>query len=123
MHGHAHDPGLIIPSLTLPSALPQPTAYGQTLGELSILLAGPTGAGKTALVEFLADADDVVDVGEWEDLPGPGRHARVLHASTDWIEERDPHGLERFEGSSNVRFVELGGFSSSDNVRSRASLL
>ena len=116
-HNHDHeaahdDAGLIIPSLTLPSALRQPTAYGQTLGDLSILLVGPSGAGKTALAEFLADADDVVDSVDWEDIDG----GRVLRVSTDWIEEHDPHGLERFEGSCNVSFTELDGFSSTDSV-------
>ena len=115
--GQPPDTALVIPSLTLPSALPRPTAYGQTLGELSLLFVGPSGAGKTALAEFLVEADDVVDVGHWEDMPCQGRRARVLHASTDWIEERDAHGLERLEGSSNVRFIELDGFNSSDSVR------
>ncbi|PAV18180.1 hypothetical protein PNOK_0666600 [Pyrrhoderma noxium] len=105
------DAGLIIPSLTLPAALPQPTPYGQTLGELSLMLVGPAGAGKTMLAEFLADSDDIVDVLEWEDVEG----GRILHASTDWVEEHDPHGLERFEGSSNLSFFELDGFSSSEN--------
>lgn len=65
------------------------------------------------LAEFLADSDDIVDVLEWEDVEG----GRILHASTDWVEEHDPHGLERFEGSSNLSFFELDGFSSSENVR------
>ncbi|EJC99567.1 uncharacterized protein FOMMEDRAFT_170237 [Fomitiporia mediterranea MF3/22] len=107
---HVHDsgPGLIIPSLTLPSALQHPTPYGQTLGDLSLLLVGPSGSGKTALAEFLADADDVVDSVEWEDIQG----GRVLRVSTDWIEEHDAHGLERFEGTANVSFTELDGFDS-----------
>ncbi|KAL5492874.1 hypothetical protein ACEPAI_4322 [Sanghuangporus weigelae] len=100
-----HD-GLIIPSLTLPSKLQQPTPYGQTLGDLSLLLVGPSGGGKTALAEFLADGDEILDVSEWEDIDG----GRVLRASTDWIEEYDPHGLERFEGAENVSFTELDGF-------------
>lgn len=104
--------GLIIPSLSLPSALQRPTPHGQTLGELNLLVLGPRGVGKTALAEFLAECDDVVDVGEWEE-EGAGR---VLYASTDWIEEHDLHGLERFEGTKNVRIMELQGFSMSDDV-------
>ncbi|THH05941.1 hypothetical protein EW145_g4427 [Phellinidium pouzarii] len=107
--GHGHDAGLVIPSLTLPSALPQPTPYGQGLGDAAFILIGPTNAGAGALAEFLADADDVVDAAAWEPVPG-GVGARVLRASTDWIEERDQHGLERFEGTANVSFLELDGF-------------
>ena len=44
------------------------------------------------------------------------RKARILHASTDWLEERDPHGLERFEGTKNVSFVELESFGVSESV-------
>lgn len=108
---HEHD-GLIIPSLTLPSKLQQPTPLGQTLGDLSFLLVGPKGGGKTSLAEFLADSDDIVDASDWEDIDG----GRILHASTDWIEEHDPHGLERFEGSENVSFTELDGFDYTENV-------
>lgn len=68
------------------------------------------------MAEFLTDADDIVDVGMWEDMPSP-LNSSFLRASTDWIEEHDQHGLERFEGSSNVCLVELDGFSPSDNVR------
>ncbi|KAI5117684.1 hypothetical protein M0805_003474 [Coniferiporia weirii] len=110
-YGHDHDVGLIIPSLALPPALPRPTAYGQVLGEATFLFVGPLGAGTSALAEFLADAEDVVDAGAWQSLAGGGR---VLRASTDWIEERDLHGLERFEGTANISFLELEGFDAAE---------
>ncbi|KAH8112844.1 hypothetical protein DFH11DRAFT_1689732 [Phellopilus nigrolimitatus] len=111
-HDHGHDTGLIIPSLTLPHALDQPTPYGQTLGEVSLLLVGPAGAGTAHLAAFLADMDDVLDAGAWEPVEGGG--ARILRCSTDWIEERDPHGLERFEGTANVSFLEFDGFDAAE---------
>ncbi|KAI6096031.1 hypothetical protein EDD16DRAFT_1777979 [Pisolithus croceorrhizus] len=66
--------GLIIPSLTLPAALPQPTQYGRTLGGIRLFITG----------------EDVVDPGIWEETD----EGSVLRASTDWVEHRDPHGLE-----------------------------
>ena len=112
--------GLIIPSLTLPAALRSPTAFGQTLGEVSVLIVGPKGSGKTALAEYIVDAEDVVDVSAWEKLPGRdeanGGGGKLLRASTDWLEERDAHGLERFEGTKNVVVVELNGFERSESV-------
>lgn len=120
-HSHAHsdqlsasNAGLIIPSLTLPAALQRPSSYGQTLGEVNLLFLGPEGSGKTALADFITECDDVVDVSEWEDF----EDGRVLHASSDWIEEHDMHGLERFEGTKNIRIVELKGFNVSDDVSS-----
>lgn len=136
---------LIIPSLTLPAPVPQPTAHGQTLGEVTLLLVGNAERGRSgarALAEFLADADDVVDVCDWEDFDDEDdgesegevdghagevsdngqkggvrrRNARVLHASTDWLEERDLHGLERYEGRKNVAFVELEDIHDSESV-------
>ena len=108
--------GLIIPSLTLPAALRSPTTFGQTLGEISVLLVGPKGAGKTALAEYIVDAEDVVDVSEWGQLSGEGESGKVLRASTDWLEERDAHGLERFDGTKNVVVVELNGFERLESV-------
>lgn len=136
-HGNGHDDvgaatsGFIIPSLSLPAALPQPTPYGQALGDVTFLLLGPAGAGTSSLAEFLADVDDIVDVAAWETIPAPkqpnasqnangatsGRGTRVLRASTDWLEERDAHGLERFEGSANVTFIELDSFDAAEKVR------
>ena len=101
-----------MPSLTLPAQLEQPTAYGRTLGDVSFLLVGPSGGGKTALAEFLIDGDDIVDAGDWEDIDG----GRMLRASSYWLEEHDPHGLERFEGAENVTFTELDGFDYTEDV-------
>lgn len=111
--------GFIIPSLALPAALPHPTAYGQALGDASFLILGPAGANTGILAEYLADADDIVDVAAWETVEpegSGGSRARVLRASTDWIEECDAHGLERFEGTANVALVELDSFDAAEKV-------
>lgn len=47
------------------------------------------------------DNEDVVEVGTWSD-------EGVLHASTDWIERRDAHGMEKYEGRANVEVVCVG---------------
>ncbi|KAI6165295.1 hypothetical protein EDD17DRAFT_1438254, partial [Pisolithus thermaeus] len=47
---------------------------------------------------LLDDNEDVVDPGIWEETD----EGSVLRASTDWVEHRDPHGLEKFEPSRNV---------------------
>lgn len=102
--------GLIIPSLTLPSALRRPTAYGQTIGDLRILVLGNKGTGKTYLANLLLeDNDAVVDFGCWEET----EHGKVLYASTDWIEHKDAHGLEKYEPTRNVEIIELSSY----NVR------
>ncbi|KAI6126798.1 hypothetical protein F5141DRAFT_357138 [Pisolithus sp. B1] len=101
---HAKDStqGLIIPSLTLPAALPQPTQYGRTLGGIRLFITGE-GADDHDLVSslLLDDNEDVVDPGIWEET----NEGSVLRASTDWVEHRDPHGLEKFEPSRNVEIV------------------
>ena len=101
---HAREPtqGLIIPSLTLPEALPRPTQYGKTLGDVRLLVIGDA-ADDHALVSslLLDDNEDVVDTGDWEAI----RDGSVLHASTDWIEHKDAHGLEKFEPSRNVELI------------------
>ncbi|KAL4071712.1 hypothetical protein V8B97DRAFT_1896522 [Scleroderma yunnanense] len=108
-HSHAHPDhtkdttqGLIIPSLTLPEALPQPTQYGKTLGDIRLIIIGD-GAEDHDFVSslLLDDNEDVVDRGIWEDT----NNGSFLYASTDWIEHRDPHGLERFEPARNVEVV------------------
>jgi len=59
---------LIIPSLTLRSALRRPTPFGQTSGTLRLLVLGAQGAGKSFLTcLLLEDNEDVVEVGTWED--------------------------------------------------------
>lgn len=94
----------------LPTALRRPTAYGQTLGDLRLIVVGD-GAAEVAR-SLLDDSinEDLVDVGSWEAWDGEGEGAEVLRASTDWIEHRDAHGLEKFEAARNV---EIAAFSSS----------
>ncbi|KAF5384432.1 hypothetical protein D9615_003466 [Tricholomella constricta] len=114
-HPHARDTtqGLVIPSLTLPAALRRPTPYGQTVGDLRILVLGSKGAGKSFLSGLLLeDNEDVVEVGIWEDA----EYGRVIHASTDWVEHRDAHGLEKFEPTRNVEIVELPGYDHTTNT-------
>jgi hypothetical protein len=106
--------GLIIPSLTLPSPLRRPTPYGQTLGDLRLLVVGSRGSGKTYLSGMLVeDNEDVVEVSSWEDADDG---CSVLYASTDWIEHRDAHGLEKFEPSRNVEIIKLPGYEQHDDV-------
>ncbi|KAF9452130.1 hypothetical protein P691DRAFT_805661 [Macrolepiota fuliginosa MF-IS2] len=106
-HLRAFTEGLIIPSLTLPSALRRPTAHGQTIGDLRILVLGNRGAGKTFLTGLLLeDNEAVVEVGNWEDID----YGKVLCASTDWIEHRDAHGLEKYEPTRNIEIIELPGY-------------
>ena len=101
--------GLIIPSLTLPDALRRPTPFGQTLGDLRLLVLGAQGAGKSFLTGLLMeDNEDVVEVGTWED--SDDHTGKVLKASTDWVEVKDGLGLERFEPLRNVEIVELPGY-------------
>ncbi|KAI0357711.1 hypothetical protein OH77DRAFT_1421803 [Trametes cingulata] len=107
--------GLVIPSLMLPSPSRRPTPYGQTLGELRLLLLGPRGADMSALASQLVDDnEDVVEVGLWEEEGRENTHARgkkaTLRASTSWIEHRDAHGLERIEPARNVELVELPSY-------------
>lgn len=119
---------LIIPSLTLPSALRRPTPFGQTLGQLRLLVLGAQGAGKSFLTGLLLeDNEDVIEVGTWEDwepgleCTGAGEdsglcYGKILHASTDWIERKDAFGLERFEPTRNVHIVELPGYNHDADV-------
>ncbi|KAI0061129.1 hypothetical protein BV25DRAFT_795376 [Artomyces pyxidatus] len=95
-HPHDHDHELVIPSLTLPAALRQPTQYGKTLGDVRLLVLRD-GA---ALASMLFDGnEDVVDVAAAAD-------GAVIRASTDWLEHRDAHGLEKFEPAHNVEIVD-----------------
>lgn len=122
VHGKLHtrfgEHGLIIPSLTLPDALRRPTPFGQTLGNLKVLVLGGQGAGKSFLTGLLLeDNEDVVDVGTWEDWNGGSdSYGKVLRASTDWVEQRDVFGLERYEPTRNVEIVELPGYSHDADV-------
>ncbi|KAL6298945.1 hypothetical protein BKA93DRAFT_708155, partial [Sparassis latifolia] len=110
--------GLIIPSLTLPSAGRHPTPYGQTLGDLRLLFLAPRFAGITARAltsALLDDNDDVVEIDGWEqgvDAAADG----VLRASTHWLEQHDAHGLEHFEPARNVELVELTPYDLGDDA-------
>jgi len=82
----------------------------------------------------LADEEyeDYVEVGAWDDRDfireygeplydnGKGK-ARALHISTDWIEHRDAHGLEKHEPTKNIELLHLPDYDhnhdSSDVVR------
>ena len=91
--------GLVIPSLTLPSPLKRSSSYGQTIGNLRLLVVGSSKEHARSIIEaLLDDNEDVVEVGLWS-------REDVLSASTDWIEKKDAHGLERYEGRENVEFV------------------
>jgi len=58
------------------------------------------------------DNEDIVEVSSWED----GEYGcSVLHASTDWIEHSDAHGLEKFEPSKNVEIIKLPGYEHHDD--------
>ncbi|GJE93162.1 hypothetical protein PsYK624_093210 [Phanerochaete sordida] len=106
-HEQPHDASLIIPSLALPAPLRRPAPYGQALGGVRVLVLGAAGAGADAAVRaFAEEEDDVVEV-HWEDAEVAGVRARVLRLSTDWIEHRDAHGLEKHEPSRNVEVVLL----------------
>lgn len=121
--GSEHDKGdssLIIPSLTLPSPLRRPTPYGQGLGQVRLLVLGRQGQSTASILDAFADVEceDIVDVGQWEahgstdSLPA----SRSLKVSTDWIDHRDAHGLERHEPSRNVELVHLPEYGIDDNV-------
>ncbi|KAI9060036.1 hypothetical protein FKP32DRAFT_1668357 [Trametes sanguinea] len=116
--------GLVIPSLTLPSPSRRPTPYGQTLGELRLLVLSPRGVDASAIASQLVDDnEDVVEVGIWEEesyVSGGSRGKRkaVLHASTHWVEHRDAHGLDRIEPARNVEIVELPPFDTHSEVDS-----
>lgn len=114
--------GLVIPSLVLPSPSRRPTAYGQTLGEVRLLLLAPRGVDASAIASQLVDDnEDVVEVGLWEQANsreggGRGKQKAVLRVSTDWVEHRDRHGLERVEPARNVEIIELPSYDTYSEV-------
>ena len=118
-HIHAaHEPPeddalrLVIPSLSLPAALPHPSPYGQTLGDLKLLLLGSSGIGKTTLANLLLESnDDIVHVSGWE--------GNVLTASTDWLDHEDSAGLEKSDPALNVQITELPGYDPQGDVSQR----
>ena len=117
--------GLVIPSLTLPSPSRRPTAYGQTLGDVRLLLLGPRGVDMAAIASQLVDDnEDVVEVGLWEEDRNENRTTRgkrkaLLHVSTHWVEYRDGHGLERVEPARNVEIIQLPPYDYYSEVRFR----
>lgn len=97
------------------------------MGDLRVIVFGANGTGKRFLDSLLLeDNGHVVEVGSWEDFTGTDgiddvdaaengllgnrEGIKVLRASTDWIEHRDAHGLEKFEPLRNVEFVEVLGY-------------
>lgn len=99
----------------LPEAVGRPTPYGQTVGDVRLLVLGSKGAGKAFVTGLLLeDNEDVVDVGTWEDA----ECGRLLRASTDWVEHRDAHGLERFEPTRNIEILDLPGYDHDTDVSS-----
>ena len=121
-YAHAHieqdrelTQGLIIPSLTLPAPLRQPTPYGKTLGDIRILALGSADPAASPIAGILLEEnEDVVDVGPSE-VTNDGL---VIRASTDWIEHNDAHGLEKFEPSRNVEILDVSKLALTGEVRS-----
>jgi hypothetical protein len=106
--------GLIIPSLTLPAPLRQPTPYGKTIGDIRILALGSADPADSPIAGILLEGiEDVVDVGASE-LTNDGL---VIRASTDWIEHNDAHGLEKFEPSRNVEILDVSKLALIGEVR------
>lgn len=118
-HGHIEPDresaqGLIIPSLTLPAALRQPTPYGKTVGDVRILVFGGVDPSRPSIRDvLLEDNEDVVDVGPSEVT----QNGHVLRASTDWAEHRDGHGLEKFDPTHNVEILDVSSLVSAGEVR------
>ena len=116
------DSSLIIPSLTLPTPIRKPTPYGQAVGDVRLLVLGRKDLGAENVIAAFTDTEceDVVDVGQWEahTVANNSLTARCCRISTDWIEHRDAHGLERHEPSRNVEIVHLPEYDGDDEVRS-----
>jgi hypothetical protein len=112
--------GLIIPSLTLPTPLRQPTPYGKTVGDVRILVFGNADPGASSSIAgmLLEDNEDIVDVMPSE-VTNNG-HV-LVRASTDWAEHRDAHGLEKFEPTHNVEIIDVSKYASVGEVRLNAT--
>ena len=75
-------------------------------------------AAKQGLSDGDGGEQDLLD-GLDEDMVQLGRAgAKVLRASTDWIEHNDAHGLEKFEPLRNIEVVELPGYDALTDVSS-----
>ncbi|PFH51159.1 hypothetical protein AMATHDRAFT_143228 [Amanita thiersii Skay4041] len=111
---HTSSQGLIIPSLRFPRSLRHPTPYGQTLGDLRVLVIGRKGtASLEVAASLLDDNEEVVEHGSWEET----EHGHTLGASTDWIEHNNGvYGLEKFEPLRNVELTVFPGYDFDTNV-------
>ena len=69
------------------------------------------------------ECEDYVDVGRWEKLTvdsaegSATENPDVLRISTDWLEHRDAHGLERYEATKNIELVHLLEYTPGQSVR------
>ncbi|KAK4090094.1 cell division/GTP binding protein [Purpureocillium lilacinum] len=85
-------PQLVMPSLTVPRRRPFSEA-GKSLGKLKVLLAGPTGIGKTSLISAMAQS--CAHIVHMDSLsPTPADDVAEVHASTRphpwWRADMDP---------------------------------
>ncbi|KAJ7594366.1 hypothetical protein C8J56DRAFT_926579 [Mycena floridula] len=111
---------LIIPSLSLPEPLKRPTIYGQTLGDIRLIVVrARTSAPEDnfSIQLLLEDNPDIVDIGSWEVT----EHGRILRASTDWID--DLEGLDKFIPKRNVEILEVHGYEQTDNAQDKIQSL
>ena len=87
---------------------------------MRLLVLGRQGQSATSVLEVFTDmeCEDVVDPGQWEahDPADSLSQMRCLKVSTDWIEHRDPHGLEKHEPSRNVELLHLSEYKADDDV-------
>lgn len=82
---------------------------------------GSAGCGTEAVAQTFAEeeCEDIVEVGQWEEVEVAAEdhvRAKVLRLSTDWIEYRDAHGLEKHEPSRNVEVVLLQDYGPDSDV-------
>ncbi|TCD60656.1 hypothetical protein EIP91_009731 [Steccherinum ochraceum] len=95
----------------------RPTQYGKSLGAVKILVLSDSHRSAEEVLKVLTDeeCEDYVDVSRWEefnfdgppDANPPLEKPRVMRISTDWLDYRDAHGLERYEATRNVEVVHL----------------
>lgn len=95
--------------------------YGQTLGDVRLVVLGCAASGAEDIAQTFADeeCEEIVEVGQWEDFELEADEtvrARILKISTDWIEHRDAHGLEKHEPSRNVEVVLLQDYGPDGDV-------